>query len=355
MLGTLGMNMLVYILFEFHSRINASIILSHNVSKKQNLCLYCHLIDIFVCGPVIVFFFFSSRIRHTICALLTGVQTCALPIFWAIGLERALVLLAGAMLLILLPRFGASGGAILGLAMIAGVLAGSWFAFSERGFLLDPTYPVLAIAGVYLTITVLDYYREEQARSYIHKAFDRYLSPELVKRIAADPSQLDLGGEERDMTVLFCDVRNFSRISEQLDPRSIIAFLISFLTPMCDILLARKATIDKFIGDAILAFWNAPLDDPDQHANAARAALAMLDRLGQLNAEMPGRSAQVWPGEVGIGIGLNCGPCCVGNMGSAQRLSSSLIGDTVNLASRIEGLTKYYKVPIDMGDRTSVV
>lgn len=268
---------------------------------------------------------------------------------WAIGLERTLVLLAGAMLLILLPRFGASGGAILGLAMIAAVLAGSWFAFSERGFLLDPTYPVLAIAGVYLTVTVLDYYREEQARSYIHKAFDRYLSPELVKRIAADPSQLDLGGEEREMTVLFCDVRNFSRISEQLDPRSIIAFLISFLTPMCDILLARKATIDKFIGDAILAFWNAPLDDPDQHANAARAALAMLDRLGQLNTEMPGRSDQVWPGEVGIGIGLNCGPCCVGNMGSAQRLSYSLIGDTVNLASRIEGLTKYYKVPIAMG------
>src|SRR3546814_7060390 len=105
--------------------------------------------------------------------------------------------------------------------------------------LLDPTYPVLAIAGVYLTVTVLDYYREEQARSYIHKAFDRYLSPELVKRIAADPSQLDLGGEERDMTVLFCDVRNFSRISEQLDPRSIIAFLISFLTPMCDIQIGR--------------------------------------------------------------------------------------------------------------------
>src|SRR3546814_19201079 len=104
---------------------------------------------------------------------------------------------------------------------------------------------------------------------------------------------------------------------------------------MCNILLARKATIDKFIGDAILAFWNAPLDDPDQHANAARSALAMLERLEQLNAEMPGQQDQAWPGEVAIGIGLNSGPCCVGNMGSAQRLSYSLIGDTVNLASRI--------------------
>ncbi|AOL93800.1 CHASE2 domain-containing protein [Porphyrobacter sp. LM 6] len=268
---------------------------------------------------------------------------------WAEGLERTLVLLTGLALLLLLPRLGASGGAVLGLAMILLVSAGSWWAFSEKRFLLDPTFPVLAILAVYITVTVLDYYREEQARSYIHQAFDRYLSPELVKRIVADPHQLDLGGEERDMTVLFCDIRSFSRISEKLEPKAIIAFLIGFLTPMCDILLDRKATIDKFIGDAILAFWNAPLDDPDQHVNAARAALAMHERLKQLNAEMPGRKDQTWPGDVAIGIGLNSGPCCVGNMGSAQRLSYSIIGDAVNLASRIEGLTKYYGVGIAMG------
>jgi len=268
---------------------------------------------------------------------------------WAVGLERALVLLAGALLLLLLPRLGASGGAILGFAMIAAVSAGSWWAFSEQQFLLDPTFPILAVLGVYGTVTVLDYYREEKARAYIHQAFDRYLSPELVKRIAADPHQLDLGGEEREMTVLFCDIRSFSRISEQLEPRSLISFLISFLTPMCDILLERKATIDKFIGDAILAFWNAPLDDPDQYANAARAALAMRERLKALNWEMPHQPGQVWPGEVAIGIGLNSGSCCVGNMGSAQRLSYSLLGDTVNLASRIEGLTKLYKVDIAVG------
>jgi adenylate cyclase len=160
---------------------------------------------------------------------------------------------------------------------------------------------------------------------------------------------LELGGEEREMTVLFCDIRSFSRISESLDPKDIIRFLISFLTPMCDILLARKATIDKFIGDAILAFWNAPLDDPDQHENAARGALAMVARLETLNREMSGQDSQPWPGDVKIGIGLNAGLCCVGNMGSAQRLSYSLIGDTVNLTSRIEGLTKYYGVQIAIG------
>lgn len=268
---------------------------------------------------------------------------------WAPGFERFLLLTVGALLLFILPRLGATYGAVFGFAMVAAVSAGSWIAFSKYKFLLDPTYPVLGIIFVYVIVTVLDYYREERARSYIHKAFDRYLSPELVKRIASDPKQLELGGEERDMTVLFCDIRSFSRISEQLDPRSIIRFLINFLTPMCDILLERKATIDKFIGDAILAFWNAPLDDPDQHANAARSALGMLDRLKQLNAEMPGKQGEPWPGHVSIGIGLNAGPCCVGNMGSAQRLSYSLIGDTVNLASRIEGLTKYYKVSIAMG------
>lgn len=269
---------------------------------------------------------------------------------WATGLERTLVILLGLALLLSLPRLGAAKGALLGAALAAMTVGASWLAFRHEQFLLDPTYPMLAVLAVYLTMTVLTYYREERRRSYIHAAFDRYLAPEMVRRIAADPGQLELGGEEREMTVLFCDVRSFSRISEGMAPQDIIRFLIGFLTPMCDILLERRATIDKFIGDAILAFWNAPLDDPDQYENAARAVLAMTARLETLNREMPGRADQPWPGEVRIGIGLNAGPCCVGNMGSAQRLSYSLIGDTVNLASRIEGLTKFYGVQIAIGD-----
>jgi adenylate cyclase len=144
-------------------------------------------------------------------------------------------------------------------------------------------------------------------------------------------------------------VRGFSRISEGLKPKEIIGFLIEFLTPMTDILLGRKATVDKYIGDAIVAFWNAPLDDPDHPRNAARAALAMVEQLKVMNAAGPRDSGRIWPGEVKIGIGLNTGLCCVGNMGSAQRLSYSLIGDTVNLAARIEGLTKIYGTPIALG------
>ncbi len=268
---------------------------------------------------------------------------------WAPGLELALILLFGIALSLLLPRLGAAKGALIVLGAIVVVIAGSWLAFLREGYLLDPVYPVLALALVYTTQTVLVFYREERRRAYIHSAFDRYLSPELVRRIAADPDRLELGGEEREMTVLFADVRNFSGISEQLAPRQVIGFLIALLTPLCDVLLARKATIDKFIGDAIVAFWNAPLDDPDQHRNAARAALEMVRKLEALNGGEGRDLAVTWPGKVRIGIGLNCGLCCVGNMGSAQRLSYSLIGDTVNLTSRIEGLTKFYGVPIAIG------
>jgi adenylate cyclase len=268
---------------------------------------------------------------------------------WGKGVERALLVLLGLVMAFSLPWLGATRGAILGLVMVGGMVAGSWLAYRQDQYLLDPTYPVIALTLVYLVETALTYYREERQRAYIHQAFDRYLSPELVKRIVDDPGQLELGGEEREMTVLFCDIRGFSRLSEKLTPQEIIKFLISFLTPMCDILLARKATIDKFIGDAVLAFWNAPLDDPDQYANAARGALAMTARLRAINVEMRGQSGTAWPGEVSIGIGLNAGPCCVGNMGSAQRLSYSLIGDTVNLASRFEGLTKYYGLQIAIG------
>jgi adenylate cyclase len=268
---------------------------------------------------------------------------------WALGLERFLLLLVGIGLVLMLPRLGAAWGALSGGAAVALIAGGSWYAFIGQRYLLNPTWPAIGIVLGYVLTTIATFYREERQRAYIHNAFDRYLAPELVARIADDPTQLELGGEEREMTVMFCDVRNFSSISENLTPDKIIRFLIAFLTPMTNLLLDSRATIDKYIGDAIVAFWNAPIDDLDQHENAARAALAMVARLAELNITMPLQNKDPWPGEVQIGIGLNSGRCCVGNMGSEQRLSYSLIGDTVNLASRIEGLTKYYGVQIALG------
>lgn len=278
---------------------------------------------------------------------------------WAFGAECVLVLLLGGLLALMLPRLGAAMGALAALAGIGAAVVGSWLAFTQANYLIDPTYLVFAFVAVYAVQTVAVYYREERQRSYIHSAFDRYLSPEIVRQIADDPGKLELGGEERDMSVLMCDIRGFSSISERFSPREVIDFLIDFLTPMSDILLERRATLDKYIGDAILAFWNAPLDDPNHHHNSARAALDMISKTAQLNAIMAALDApalaeregqgKIWPGVVKIGIGINSGLCCVGNMGSRQRLSYSLIGDTVNVAARLEGLTKQYGVPIIAG------
>jgi adenylate cyclase len=273
---------------------------------------------------------------------------------WAGALERLLAVLGGVGLALLLPRLGAALGALAALGLIAASGLGSWLAFTRAGYLLDPVLPVLTILAVYAVQTVFAFYREEHQRRFIHAAFDRYLSPELVRQIAADPGKLELGGEEREMSVMMCDIRGFSRISERYSPREIIEFLIAFLTPMSAILLAHKATLDKYIGDAILAFWNAPLDDPDHPVHAARAALAMIAEIGALNTSMAQQNAVPWPGEVEIGIGLNAGLCCVGNMGSRERLSYTLIGDTVNVASRLEGLTKLYGVPVVMGEALAV-
>ncbi len=267
---------------------------------------------------------------------------------WAVGVERTLMVALCLLIALSAPALGALRGGVLAMLALGGVLAGSWFAFRNSGLLLEPIFPALGVVSVYIAITAVSFYREERARSHIHNAFDRYLSPELVDRIARDPGQLELGGEVRQMTVLFSDVRGFSRISERFGPQELIGFLINLLTPMTDVLLARKATIDKYIGDAVLAFWNAPLDDPDHEQNAAWAALEMLETLKRLNADSARDPA--WPGQVAIGIGLNTGPCCVGNMGSRQRLSYSLIGDTVNLASRLESLTKAYAVSILVGE-----
>src|SRR5262249_40590642 len=157
------------------------------------------------------------------------------------------------------------------------------------------------------------YLRTESERRQIRQAFSLYLSPDVVERVAQDPSLLKLGGENRDMTVLFCDIRNFTRRSEALDASAVTLFLNRFLTPMTDAILGRTGTIDKYMGDAIMAFWNAPLDNANHAVDAARAALDMVAELGRLNVDRPD--------PIAIGIGLNTGTCCVGNFGSRERLA----------------------------------
>jgi adenylate cyclase len=233
----------------------------------------------------------------------------------------------------------------------------SFFLMREGQVFVSPLGPALAFAFVAGGQTALDYADERRKRRQIVRAFSQYLSPALVDRLARDPSQLKLGGERRMLTILFCDVRGFTTIAETMkdDPEQLTTLINRLLTPLSDIVLRHGGTIDKYIGDCLMAFWNAPLDD-DRHAeHAVAAALDMLDAMAALNADLKAEAnAAGTPYHLlRIGIGINTGDCVVGNMGSSQRFDYSVLGDAVNLASRLEGASKTYGVPLLMGERTA--
>jgi adenylate cyclase len=272
---------------------------------------------------------------------------------WAYGMRLLVLALGGLVLILIIPIAGPLRSGLVGVVLIGGLVYLSWHLFTQQALLLDPVYPAIALLGVYGVTSLVSFVVSEAEKSHIRDAFDRYLSPEMVEKIADDPSQLKLGGEERDMTILFSDIRSFSKISEGMTPEELTRYLNRYLTPMTDILMAHRATVDKYIGDAIMSFWNAPIADPDQYRNAARSALAMMKRLDQLNARVGEAEAdddETLPVRTSIGIGLHSGRTSVGNMGSEQRFAYSVLGDTVNTASRLEGMTKQYGVGILLGD-----
>jgi adenylate cyclase len=233
------------------------------------------------------------------------------------------------------------------------LLAG-WLAYQFADLLFDPLYPALGIALLVGAATFHIYRRVELQRSEIQGAFGRYVSPDVVSELIANPDKLELGGEVREITLLFCDVRNFTSISERMSAHELTTFINELLTPLSEIILAHHGTIDKYIGDAIMAFWNAPLDDPEHARQACLAAVEMAARMEGLNRTWRESAAAAGRefAKVRIGIGVNTGNCCVGNLGSAQRFDYSAIGDEVNIASRFEGLSKAYGVTAIAGERT---
>lgn len=269
--------------------------------------------------------------------------------------ELLYILVLGLLIAFLIYRMGAIGSAVLGGIAVAAVIGVSWYAFAAFGWLVDPIYPAIALTAIYLTGTLFVFLRTERERNRVRYAFGHYMAPALVERLADDPSRLKLGGEIRDMTLLFSDVRGFTAISEGLDAEELTYFLNSLFTPLSKIILEEQGTIDKFMGDAVMAFWNAPLDDNEHASHACRAALRIMQQMPDLNerwrgeAEAKGRSFN----PVKIGIGLNTGVCCVGNLGSETRFDYSVIGDNVNVASRLEGQSKTYDVVIIVGESTT--
>ena len=239
-------------------------------------------------------------------------------------------------------------------AVVGAIVAVSWFAFSRYGLLIEPTYPAFSAAAVFFTgVSTLYAVKRHQERE-IRSAFGRFVSPAVVARLAEMPGALQLGGLQRELTLLFCDIRSFTTISEGFNASELTHFLNEYLTPMTDAILDREGTVDKYMGDAIVAFWNAPLDDPDHGAHAVESALAMRQTLVTLNegwrrrAEAEGRPFK----PVRFGIGLNSGECCVGNLGSLRRFDYSAIGDEVNVASRLEGACKIFEVDV-IGSETT--
>jgi adenylate cyclase len=273
---------------------------------------------------------------------------------YAPAVEELAIVVLGLLLAAVFPRVPARASSMIGLVVVAALLLAGWLAYEYAGLLFDPLYPALGLVFLVGAATFYVYRRVELQRGEIQGAFGRYVSPAVVGELIANPDKLELGGEVREITLLFCDVRNFTGISEGMSAHELTTFINELLTPLSEIILAHRGTIDKYIGDAIMAFWNAPLDDPEHARQGCLAAVEMAARMQELNrawrerAAADGREFK----EVRIGIGINTGNCCVGNLGSTQRFDYSAIGDEVNIASRFEGLSKIYGVTAIAGERT---
>jgi adenylate cyclase len=287
---------------------------------------------------------------------LTG-EVISQPIY-GIAVEFTTALVFGLLVIAFAPLFGPITLVALGAAFATGLIGTSAYFYTQHRLLIDFTYPLLSTTSIYLTLIFSSFVREQAQRRQIRSAFGQYLSPALVEQLAQSPEKLVLGGEEREMTIMFSDMRGFTSISETYknDPQGLTALMNRFLTPLTNAILNRKGTIDKYMGDAIMAFWNAPLDDKDHELNACEAALDMLERVDELNQAREQEAKEEGRPFIPLnaGIGLNTGTCVVGNMGSDMRFDYSVFGDSVNLASRLEGQSKEYGFPIIVGSKTAL-
>ncbi|MGH7389031.1 MAG: CHASE2 domain-containing protein [Candidatus Rokuibacteriota bacterium] len=260
-----------------------------------------------------------------------------------VALTAALALVAAALVAVWSP-WAATAGVVLALAGYLSLAA----VLFESGTVLDLVYPPAALLATFaLTLAYRVVFVEAEQR-LVRQAMGRYLSPAVGRWVLADPRRLALGGELRTMTVLFSDVRSFTTLAHALPPDTLVALLNRYRTVMTDVVFAHDGVLAQYVGDAIEAFWNAPIDQDDHARRACQAALDMVSALEPLRAEFGARG---WP-DLDIGVGVNTGAMVVGNMGSQERLHYTAVGDAVNLAARLEGLTKEYRVRVVIGDDT---
>ena len=261
---------------------------------------------------------------------------------WVLYVEFAVMIIGMALFILLIPRLGILMSLVPFILYNTFIILSSFYLFSKYLCLTNWSYPVIMGFIVFSHLIYNNFIRENKLKLQIKKQFEHYLSPDMVKKLQDNPSLLKLGGETRELTFLFCDIRGFTPISEKYksDPQGLTKLINSFLTPMTDIILKSGGTIDKYMGDCIMAFWNAPLDCADHQKKAILVAKDMRERMKKLDLGF------------NIGIGINSGTAVVGNMGSEQRFDYSVLGDAVNLASRLEGQSKDFNTTIVIGEDT---
>jgi adenylate cyclase len=269
---------------------------------------------------------------------------------WLLGLELLAGLILSIMVTLVIQRQGPIGGLAVFLIGIGGIFYGSYYLFVKERFLVDPISPAVICLVAYLVITFFNFLFTELERSKVRMAFSQYLAPAMVEKLAQSSESLVLGGESKEMTMLFSDIRGFTGISEQYkdDPEGLTQLINKLLSVLSDEILATEGTIDKYMGDCIMAFWNAPIDQPEHARLAVEAAMAMKRAMQQLNRELEAQGKET----MSVGIGINTGDCVVGNMGSTQRFDYTVLGDAVNLASRLEGQSGHYGFQIIVGAET---
>ena len=260
---------------------------------------------------------------------------------WARGAEALAAIVLGLLTFALTNRRSPLAGLLFTAVLLGGLLLGSWWAFSERAMLVSPVFPAIAVAATYVALTGLNYFQSLAQERAVKGQFERFVAPQIIQSLIDDPNLREgLKGEERELTLFFGDVRGFTTLSEKMPPAQLIGYLNRLLEMVSDCILAQGGTIDKFMGDGIMAFWNAPVEDPRHAAHAIAATLAIDAALKELNRKFEAEGLPT----ARMGFGLNTGMCNVGLMGHARRLDYSCIGDTVNVAARIQDITKTFGV-----------
>jgi len=270
---------------------------------------------------------------------------------WLSLFDVLLILSVGLGFGLLLSRLQAVGGALCGMAFLGGYVGFAQFMFVRQGVWISLVYPAANLVLVYSAVTVLRYLREERERRKVKHAFDHYLTASVVNEILKHPERLRLGGEKKSLTVMFSDIRGFTSMSESLNPEELVQLLNRYLSLMTDIVFKYEGTLDKYIGDAIMAVWGAPLPQEDHARRACSAALEMVEALALLDPLLK----ELHIGAFRVGIGVNTGDMVVGNMGSDRRFDYTVMGDSVNLASRLEGANKQYGTSILLNETTHEV